>query len=140
MCVLDTHTGDLLRVNPTRRLLPALVYPGNAGLVGSELAPWPAAGVRPIRALLEPPASPEPPEEAEEEHAMGARDAACECRCAVDGVDPDELEPAVESRPASVEDGAPTQPCDGPSDHGYRDDHDATQYAPMPALYNVIGQ
>ena len=41
--VLDTHTGDLLRVIPTRRLLPALGHHGSAGPVEGMAAPWPAA-------------------------------------------------------------------------------------------------
>ena len=65
--VLDTHTGDLLRVIPTRRLLPALGHHGSAGSVEGMPAPWLAAGARPLGALLEPPASPARPEKEEEE-------------------------------------------------------------------------
>ena len=140
--VLDTHTGDLLRVIPTRRLLPALGHHGSAGPVEGMPAPWPAAGARPLGALLEPPASPERPEEEEgeeeeqeeeeeeeeeetEEEATDARDAACECRCAL-GSDLDGSQPVEESPLASAVDAAaPTPPSRIEGDAMIRgDDHD----------------
>lgn len=128
VAVLDTHTGDLLRVNPqTRRLLPALVQHGSAGPVEGMPAPLPAVGARPLRALLQSPTSPERHEEkeeaagaaAEEEDAeaeeaaegeAGARDAARDCICARDS-DPDGSQPVDESAAASAVDAAaPTPP------------------------------
>ena len=147
--VLDTHTGDLLRVLPTRRLLPALpgtrlpgsdgCHHGSAGPIEGVPAPWPATGARPLRALLEPPASPERPEEpdeeeeeekaeeeeeaeeeeANEEHATGARNAACECRCAPDSTHPDESQP-VEESPTPI----PPSRSEGEGATIHRDDHD----------------
>ena len=117
VAVLDTHTGDLLRVTPTRRLLPALVQHGSAGPVEGMPAPLPAAGARPLRALLQSPTSPERHEEKEEaaeeaaaEGEAGARDAARDCICAPDS-DPDGSQPVEESVAASAVDAAaPTPP------------------------------
>ena len=130
VAVLDTHTGDLLRVTPTRRLLPALVQHASAGPVEGMLAPLPAAGARPLRALLQSPTSPERHEEKEEaagaaaaeeeaaaeeaaeeeaaEGEAGARDAARVCTCALDS---DGSKPVEESAVASAVDAAaPTPP------------------------------
>ena len=116
VAVLDTHTGDLLRVTPTRRLLPALVQHGSAGPVEGMPAPLPAAGARPLRALLQSPTSPERHEEKEAaagaaaEGEAGARDAARDCICAPDS-DPDGSQPVEESVAASAVDAAaPTPP------------------------------
>jgi len=152
--VLDTHTGDLLRVIPTRRLLPALGHHGSAGPVEGMAAPWPAAGTRPLGALLEPPASPERPEEEEEEaeeaeaeeeteeteeteeedeDEAGARDAACECIRALDR-DPDGSQPVEESPAASAVDAAaPTPPSLAEGDAMIRGDDDTLR-----PLYPIV--
>ena len=130
--VLDTHTGDLLRVIPTRRLLPALGHHGSAGPVEGMAAPWPAAGTRPLGALLEPPASPERPEEEDEDEA-GARDAACECIRALDR-DPDGSQPVEESPAASAVDAAaPTPPSLAEGDAMIRGDDDTLR-----PLYPIV--